>query len=93
MRLPFGKYTGKQINYIKVKDPDYYDWLVNNIKDFEERFNKKRKNIILKNSPVVNNENWNNDFKWHESYSEDINENILKWYKTPWYKIKLNNKN
>jgi hypothetical protein len=48
----------------------------------------KKKLPKKKEYPVVSNEKWNDDFKWHESYSDNINEKILEWYNTPYYKIK-----
>jgi hypothetical protein len=94
MKLPFGKYKGKTINWIKENDTSYYNWLESNVKDLELKYgpkSKKKKEVLLKNEPVVNNTHWNNEFVWNEEWSKDIDEKLFIWFNQKWYKSVLKN--
>ena len=95
MKLPFGKYKGKTTTWIKENDPSYYGWLELNVKDLELKYGpkKKKKEIVLKTDEPVINFNWNDNFIWNENWPKDINEKLYIWFKTPWYKLKLNYEN
>jgi hypothetical protein len=92
MKLPFGKYKGKTTTWIKENDSSYYDWLELNVKDLELKYGPKIKNkkeVKLKNEPVVDNTKWNSEFIWKGEWPEDINEKLFIWFNEKWYKSVL----
>jgi hypothetical protein len=85
--ITFGKYKGKTLNWIEDNDLTYYTWMENNVKNFDKLLskNKKKKELILKEIKVVDNTNWNDNFKWNEEWPNDINEKLSIWYSKKWY--------
>lgn len=83
MKLTFGKYNGKTISWVKKNDPDYYQWGCDKMPDiFNKKIDKpkKEKEVILSEEIVERNLNFNYDFKWHDSYPEDMTDRIYKWF-------------
>jgi hypothetical protein len=87
MKLTFGKYKGKTLSSIKKNDPSYYEWMTKQ-DGFKHLFKpKKVKKVILNDSIPLSNKNWNDDFVWHESYPNNMNELIKEWYNTPYINL------
>jgi hypothetical protein len=85
--ITFGKYKGKTLKWIEENDLPYYNWMENNVKNFDKLLskNKKKKELILKEIKVIDNTNWNDNFKWNEEWPNDINEKLSIWYSKKWY--------
>lgn len=81
MKINFGKYKGKTINWIKNNDSSYYDWGCKNIPDVF--LHSVKKNIKINESDtILNYINPCDSFKWHNSYPNDMKEKLWKWFKS-----------
>lgn len=83
MKLKFGKYKDKTIAWVKKNDTNYYEWGCINIPDIfvTKPKVKKIKEVVLSEEIVDVNCNFNYDFKWHESYPEDMTDRMYKWFR------------
>jgi hypothetical protein len=82
MKLKFGKYKGKTIDWIKENDINYYEWASKNIPNFGTVKEKKIKTVVLNTLPPVLEMNIGFDFKFDSSWPDDTGERLITWFLT-----------